>query len=176
MHVIGRKSKINTQNKTKNPQSSKKSVPSPGGTHSELFCLFRDIFKRKSTLYHYIFCFVIYTYSHMLIYTCVCVCVCVTKLSIVMWGSVVWWPGLQSSQQSCLIPAVPAGAQRLRSLARYSELKDLESPQRWQMWLRFSPWPGSFHMPCVQPLKKEKRLMPTSGLLSLNHSAARQLE
>ena len=77
MHVIGRKSKINTQNKTKNPQSSKKSVPSPGGTHSELFCLFRDIFKRKSTLYHYIFCFVIYIYSHMLIYTCVCVCVCV---------------------------------------------------------------------------------------------------
>ena len=38
-------------------------------------------------------------------------------------------------------------------------VKDPELPQLWhrsQLWLRFDPWPGNFHMPWVQPEKKKK--------------------
>ena len=28
---------------------------------------------------------------------------------------------------------------------------------RLQLWIRFNPWPGNFHMPQVQPKKIEKK-------------------
>ena len=40
-------------------------------------------------------------------------------------------------------------------------LKDPELLQLWhssQLCLGFSPWPGNFHMPWMQPLKKEKKI------------------
>ena len=44
---------------------------------------------------------------------------------------------------------------RVQSLAWHSGLKDLVLQQ---LWLRFiSLWPGNFHMPWVQPLKKKKK-------------------
>ena len=43
---------------------------------------------------------------------------------------------------------------RVQSLAQRSGLKDQVLPQ---LQLRFSPWPGNFHMPQVQPLKKKKK-------------------
>ena len=48
---------------------------------------------------------------------------------------------------------------QVQSLARCSGLKDLTLPQLWcwsQLWLRFSLWPGNFHMPRAQPKKKKK--------------------
>ena len=39
-------------------------------------------------------------------------------------------------------------------------IKDPVLLQLWyrlQMWLRFHPWPGNFHMPCLWPKKKKKR-------------------
>ena len=42
---------------------------------------------------------------------------------------------------------------QVQSLAQHSGLKD---PVLLQLWLGFSPWPGNFHMPWVQPLKKKK--------------------
>ena len=38
-------------------------------------------------------------------------------------------------------------------------IEDLVLPQLWyrsQQWLRFSPWPGNFHVLWVQPKKKKK--------------------
>ena len=37
---------------------------------------------------------------------------------------------------------------RVRSSTQHSGLKDLALPQ---LWLRFNPWLGNFHMPWVQP-------------------------
>ena len=40
------------------------------------------------------------------------------------------------------------------------QVKDLALPQLWHrlpLWLRFDPWPGTFHMPWVQ-LKKKKKI------------------
>ena len=39
-------------------------------------------------------------------------------------------------------------------------VKDLALLQlwcRWQLWLRFSPWPGNLHMPQVWPKKKKRK-------------------
>ena len=44
------------------------------------------------------------------------------------------------------------------SLAQRQGLKDPVLPQlqhRLQLWLRFTPWPESFHMPWAQPLKNK---------------------
>ena len=46
---------------------------------------------------------------------------------------------------------------QVQSLATQSGLKDLMLPQLWcrsQLWLRFNPWSGNFHMPRVWPWKK----------------------
>ena len=46
------------------------------------------------------------------------------------------------------------------SLAQHSGLKDLALLQLWcrsQLWLRFSPWPGNFHMPQMWLGKKKKK-------------------
>ena len=41
---------------------------------------------------------------------------------------------------------------QVQSLVWYNGLKDLVLLQRSsQLWLRFSPWPGNFHMPQVWP-------------------------
>ena len=42
----------------------------------------------------------------------------------------------------------------VQSLARCSGLND---PASLQLWLGFSPWPGSFHMLQVQTLQKKKK-------------------
>ena len=39
-------------------------------------------------------------------------------------------------------------------------VEELALPHLWcrlQLWVRFSPWPGNFHMPQAQPLKKKKK-------------------
>ena len=49
---------------------------------------------------------------------------------------------------------------RVRSLAWHDGLKDLVFLQlqgQWQLWLRFTSWPGNFHIPWVQPFKKKKK-------------------
>ena len=48
-------------------------------------------------------------------------------------------------------------------------VKDLAFPQLWhrsQLWHGFDPRPGNFHMPCVQPKKKKKKIV--SGEKSRN--------
>ena len=43
---------------------------------------------------------------------------------------------------------------QVQSTAWHSGLKNLALPQLWhrlQLWLRYSPWPGNFHMPWVWP-------------------------
>ena len=45
-------------------------------------------------------------------------------------------------------------AEGVGSLAWGSRLKDMVLPQLWcmlQLWLRFNPWSGNFHMPHVWP-------------------------
>ena len=45
---------------------------------------------------------------------------------------------------------------QVRSSSWYSGLKDPELPQLWcrlQLWLRFNPWPGNFHMLQERPYK-----------------------
>ena len=47
-----------------------------------------------------------------------------------------------------------------QSLAWHSGLKDPALLHLWhrsQLWLRFSPWTGNFHMAWVQPLKKKEK-------------------
>ena len=54
----------------------------------------------------------------------------------------------------CMFFKVPSGV-----LMWHSGLNDLALPQPWhtlQLWLRFNPWPGNFHVPWVWPFKKEK--------------------
>ena len=46
------------------------------------------------------------------------------------------------------------------SLVLVQWVKDLALPQlwcRWQLWLRFDPWPRNFHMPQVQGGKKKEK-------------------
>ena len=51
------------------------------------------------------------------------------------------------------VAQVSAEAQ-IQSLVCHSGLKDLASPE---LWLRFNPWPGNFHMQWERPLKKKRR-------------------
>ena len=57
------------------------------------------------------------------------------------------------------IRLISGTAGSIPGLAQWVE--DHALPRRWhrsQMWLRFDPWPGNFHMPRVQPKKKKKKL------------------
>ena len=52
------------------------------------------------------------------------------------------------------LPAVPQVTAEEQDLTQHSGLKDpalLQLQQRSQLQLGFSPWPGDFHMPWVQP-------------------------
>ena len=48
----------------------------------------------------------------------------------------------------------------VRSPAWHSGLEDPGLPK---LWLRFNPWPGNFHMPWGQPLKKKNKKQKTNG-------------
>ena len=59
---------------------------------------------------------------------------------------------------------------QVRFPAQHNGLKDPVLPQLWcglQMWLGFIPWPGTFHMLWVWPLKKNVfwRLAMGQGIL-----------
>ena len=58
---------------------------------------------------------------------------------------------------------------RVQSPAQHNGWKDLALPwlqHRSQPWLGFNPWPGNFHMPWVQPLKKRRKQNKTKTPLS----------
>ena len=72
-----------------------------------------------------------------------------------------------------LTAAAPVTAQAwIQSFTQHTSLKDLALLQmqcRLQLWLRFSPWPGNFHMSWVRPLNKQITNKRTERLTSNNN-------